>query len=605
MRFPRARVISLTWGIPEEFGGLTSVLLRRAAMIAELGGRDVPILTLDASLDLERMRSRLTARGALGPGVQLRNCWAEIAGMSEKELAAFAAAADPITGSGPSSTGADVRSADPRVRIWAGDDGRKSLVEHLRPDGTVSVRDERKCPGGRGLVLLDRAGAPIGRWARVRDLYFAWIDHVVGGATAVILSDSKYVGSFLHHYKRRNVRTVQVFHNPHLKSSATSPDGPFTESRASIIFEHAKFDGLAFLTQRQADDFTAAFPRRGPTFVVPNSRDIPAILPDVEQPRDPGRGIMLARLSGQKRIEHTVRALAQLQRETPEVRAHVDVFGSGPQEAKLTALIGAQEVGERITLRGYDPTASAQLSSASFLVLSSKYEGLPLVLVEAMAAGCIPVAYDVRYGPGDVITDGVDGLVVPAGDVTALSAAIRRIATMDESERAAMRRAAQGRARHFDDLTVTRQWAEVCADLTGPRVKRLRSGSGASADRAEFRADGGGDLLVHGPATGLWPLGPDEVRLRIASLDETYGFEIPVTIDRAAGSSVFSARVPAGRLDGGSRGTYGFWLTGAGSRARRRVSADETTVPAGSARGVGGRGRLSASADGRLILDLE
>ncbi|WP_180951973.1 glycosyltransferase [Brevibacterium jeotgali] len=521
VRFPRTRVIAMTWGIPEDFGGLTSVLLRRSAMIADLGGRDVPILTFDASLDVEHTTRQLIARGELRPGVQLRNCWSEIAGMGDRELKAFAGSAGPLPAHGPTDTGADVRSEDAQRRIWVGTDGKKRLVEHLRPDGTVSVRDERKCREGRGLVILDHEGAPIGRWNRVRDLYFAWIDHVVGDASAVILSDSKYVGSFLHHYRRPKVRTVQVFHNPHLTPKAVSTEGPFTESRASIIFEHEKFDGLAFLTKRQADDFTAAFPRRGRTFVVPNSREIPATLPDVEEPREPSRGIMLARLSGQKRIDHTVRALAELQRETPHVRAHVDVFGSGPSEKKIMTMIEAEGAGDRIALRGYDPTASTQLASASFLVLSSKYEGLPLVLVEAMAAGCIPVAYDVRYGPGDVIAHGVDGLVVPAGDVRALAAAIRRIATMDEADRREMRRAAQRTARRFDDLTVTRQWADVCGALTGPRAPLLASGSGAMATRAEFLDDQAGDLLLSGNVLGAWPLGTEEVRLRIASSDGT------------------------------------------------------------------------------------
>lgn len=215
VRFPRTRVIGMTWSIPAEFGGLTSVLLRRSAKIAELGGRDVPILTFDAALDLEATTRRLADRGALGPGVHLRNCWSEIAAMDDADLKAFTSSADPVPDVTPEDIGADLRTDGPLIRIWQGADGRKRLVEHLRPDGTVSVRDERKCDDGRGLVVLDRRGAPVRRFRRVRDLYFAWIDRVVGTASAVILNDSKYVGSFLHHYRRGNVHTVQVFHNPH------------------------------------------------------------------------------------------------------------------------------------------------------------------------------------------------------------------------------------------------------------------------------------------------------------------------------------------------------------------------------------------------------
>lgn len=604
VRFPHTRVIAMTWTIPEEFGGLTSVLLRRSAKLAELGDVDVPLLTFDAALDVEATTRRLTDRGALGARVHLRNCWSEIADMDDAALQDFTASADRVPDATPTQTGTDLRADGPLVRIWQ-EDGRKRLVEHLRADGTVSVRDERACEDGRGLVVLDRGGTPVGRFTRARDLYFAWIDLVVGKDSAVILNDSKFVGAFLHHYRRAHVRTVQVFHNPHLKPSAVSVFGPYTASRAPLLFEHARFDGLAFLTQRQADEFTQAFPRRGPVFVVPNSRDIPENLPDAEAPRDSGSGIVLARLSRQKRVDHTVRALGDLQRESPEVRVHIDVFGSGPEERKVAELIESEGVGERITLQGYDTTASSRLSEASFLVLSSRYEGLPLVLVEAMAAGCIPVAYDVRYGPGDVITHGVDGFVVPAGDVRALAAAIREIVTMPEARRVAMRRAAQRTARRYDDLTVTRAWADACAVLTGPRARRLASGSGASATRARFQDAGQGDLLISGTALGDWPLKPGDVRMRAATADRTYGFELPVTMTQEEGAVHFTVQIPAERLGVGTQCAYDFWLTAAGSRTRRRVVAADDAIRPGTGRGVDGRGRLRANAKGNLQLVLD
>ncbi len=86
---------------------------------------------------------------------------------------------------------------------------------------------------------------------------------------------------------------------------------------------------------------------------------------------------------------------------------------------------------------GTSSDARRRLATASFLLLTSSLEGFPLVLVEAMAAGCIPIAYDVPYGPSDVIVSGRNGFLVPAGDLDALTRAVaeflrlpaRRIAT--------------------------------------------------------------------------------------------------------------------------------------------------------------------------------
>lgn len=603
--FPDCRIVAMTWTIPEDFGGLTSVLLRRSTMISELGARDVPILTFSSSLDVKSKTNELRAMGKLGARVHLRNCWAEIATMRRSQLRAFAHAAEPAPEQVPHEMELAVGSDDDHVRTMVSADGSVRITEHKRPNGSVVVRDERKLKSGRGLVLLDHRGRELGHWPRARDLYFAWVDHVVGSDPTIILNDSKYVGSFLHHYRRPNVRTAQVFHNPHLKENATSPYGPFTVSRAPILFEHEQFDGLAFLTERQKDDFSAVFPRRGHTFVVPNSREIAQELPDVESPRDPGGGIMLARLSTQKQVDHTIRAFALLEQHTPELAARVDVYGSGPLEEELAALIDEEGASGRITLRGYDPAASDRLTTASFLVLSSRYEGLPLVLVEAMAAGCIPIAYDIRYGPGDVISDGVDGFVVPAGDPEALADAIRRFVTMSESERVAMRRAAQQKARRFDDLSVTRMWADAFTTLMEPQPDPPQLGSAAEVSRAAFVSGSEPGLELQGTATGAWSTEPGAVRLRVASRDKKYGFEMPVDTRPDSDSMSFSVLVPEERLDPDARCTYDFWLTTAGSSQKKRLAVDAGALDPATERGVRGRARIYATVHGNLSIEVD
>ena len=97
--------------------------------------------------------------------------------------------------------------------------------------------------------------------------------------------------------------------------------------------------------------------------------------------------------------------------------------------------------------------------AASFLLATGSSEGFPLVLVEAMAAGCVPIAADVRYGPSDAIRNGVDGLLVPAGDVAALADAIRRFVLSPHGDRERMRRAARRATRAYRDGPIVRRWA--------------------------------------------------------------------------------------------------------------------------------------------------
>ncbi|GAA4381001.1 hypothetical protein GCM10023166_35640 [Paeniglutamicibacter cryotolerans] len=68
-----------------------------------------------------------------------------------------------------------------------------------------------------------------------------------------------------------------------------------------------------------------------------------------------------------------------------------------------------------VTLHGVTPGAAAHFNEAAFTLLTSKSEMQPLVLMEAMGRGCPAVALDIRYGPRDLLQDGVTGFVVPAG----------------------------------------------------------------------------------------------------------------------------------------------------------------------------------------------
>src|SRR5699024_7229876 len=143
--------------------------------------------------------------------------------------------------------------------------------------------------------------------------------------------------------------------------------------------------------------------------------------------------------------------------------ARLDIYGSGQGETpqQLADLIESLRVGDRIIRRGYDPLANERFRDASYSILSSRSEGQGLVLLESMAAGCIPIAYDVRYGPSDIITDGVNGFLVSPDDIDELTRTVKHVTSMSNAELDRMRHAAVERARDFMPDTIVQLWAEV------------------------------------------------------------------------------------------------------------------------------------------------
>jgi glycosyltransferase involved in cell wall biosynthesis len=97
-------------------------------------------------------------------------------------------------------------------------------------------------------------------------------------------------------------------------------------------------------------------------------------------------------------------------------------------------------------------------------VLSSRWEGFGLVIVEAMSRGLPVVSFDCPRGPSDIITQGRDGLLVPEQDTGALGAAMERLMD-DPTARKAMGAAALERARAYDGDAIAARWATLLDEL--------------------------------------------------------------------------------------------------------------------------------------------
>ncbi len=120
--------------------------------------------------------------------------------------------------------------------------------------------------------------------------------------------------------------------------------------------------------------------------------------------------------------------LAAAMRSVPE--AELWVVGErldSDRGADMAALLRAAGLGYRLRMLGYRTDIPALLAAADIFTLPSRFEGLPMSVIEAMLTGLPVVATNVR-GPAEQVVDGVTGLSVPPGDAPALGAALGRLA---------------------------------------------------------------------------------------------------------------------------------------------------------------------------------
>lgn len=201
------------------------------------------------------------------------------------------------------------------------------------------------------------------------------------------------------------------------------------------------------------------------TLAIPNGIDLARfVLPPAA--REPGL-VMSARFARQKDHATLIRALALL-RDQAGLRPTLRLAGAGVERLKVRAqrLTDGLSLAGQVQFLGHFADVPGLLMSQAIFVLATHYEGMPLALVEGMAAGCACIASDV-VGVRGVIEDGVTGLLVPEGDAQALAEAIARL-LRDPALAARLGAAARERAFAEHGLALMRQRYETliadCAD---------------------------------------------------------------------------------------------------------------------------------------------
>ncbi|MFE1950702.1 glycosyltransferase family 4 protein [Streptomyces sp. NPDC059524] len=237
--------------------------------------------------------------------------------------------------------------------------------------------------------------------------------------------------------------------------------------RAQLARHYRFLDAVVTTTEADAAVYRARMPLPGVRILA-----VPNIVPPADVPPSDGSSRIIAaagRLAPGKRYDLLLEAFAAVAAKEPDWELRI--YGGGPQEARLRDLVGGLGLTGRARLMGAVSPIEPEFARASIVVSASDAESFGMTLVEAMRCGVPVVSTDAPLGPAEIITDGVDGRLVPLGDTRALAEAIVALIE-DAPARRAMGTAALASAHRFDPAPIVSRYALLFAELRETRHRR-------------------------------------------------------------------------------------------------------------------------------------
>lgn len=177
------------------------------------------------------------------------------------------------------------------------------------------------------------------------------------------------------------------------------------------------------------------------------------------------RVIAVGRLDYQKGFDRLIQAWQLVQHTGKFTDWKLDIFGQGEWREMLQQMI--DKAGLQDSLQIHQPTKQIgeEYVKSDMLVMSSNYEGFPMVMIEAMACGLPVVSFDYKCGPKDIIQTGINGLLVPNGDIQALADAMMKVME-DEAYRKMLSLNARKVVDTYSEQAVMSQWIRLFTSIT-------------------------------------------------------------------------------------------------------------------------------------------
>ena len=339
---------------------------------------------------------------------------------------------------------------------------------YYKPDGTVAIKMLYE--------IVDKKSARksielVGKNITVdhpRKLIRRWLENLTADKNHkyfLIGDRSPEYTRFYTAVKKRGLKNIFVLHQIHNIHVLENFDPMTATTKRWYNFltdQSFQSDAIITLTAKQRDDIIKRYGLNN-VVTIPHAA---VKKPSAQMNPEPYKIVIVGRVSGrrdnQKNPEQAIEAFELVHKKLPQATLHF--YGSGDATGDLKAMIKSAGLTNSVIFEGFVKNMDEVYSSAACSILTSRFEGFSLVVQESLQNNCPVVSFDCNYGPSDMIADGVNGYLVPLGDVDAMADRIIKILT-EAGLRDKLSTNCARSIEKFSPEVVARQWAELFREL--------------------------------------------------------------------------------------------------------------------------------------------
>ncbi|WP_077297936.1 glycosyltransferase [Virgibacillus pantothenticus] len=226
--------------------------------------------------------------------------------------------------------------------------------------------------------------------------------------------------------KIEGLKRVAVIHNNHLKKPFNK-EAEIKDEYKNLFNRITEYDSVIFLTNEQKSDVQEQFGSNNNLKVIPHpaTQVSETLKKEFTGTYNSKLAVTLARYVPQKRLDEAINAFKYVVQKLPDAEYHI--FGFGKEKDKLKKMITDLGLENNVKLKDFTTDPMYTYKQAACSILTSDFEGFGMVITESLSAGTPVVSYDSKYGPSDIIRDGIDGYLVEKGSQKKLAEKIVQI----------------------------------------------------------------------------------------------------------------------------------------------------------------------------------